>query len=93
MLIFCTFLFLLIIVYLFFICYTLHQLQYCVINKDGAIKLKKEHPYFYQIIGQLRITGRNICFFVVHTKNWTHIEKINYDGGFWETKMVNKLKM
>ncbi|XP_060871434.1 uncharacterized protein LOC132945685 [Metopolophium dirhodum] len=67
-------------------------LQYCIINKDGTIKLKKEHPYFYQIIGQLRITGRNICFFVVHTNNWTHIEKIIYDCQFWETEMVNKLK-
>ncbi|CAI6374568.1 unnamed protein product [Macrosiphum euphorbiae] len=38
-------------------------LQYCIVNKEGNIKLKKEHPYFYQIIGQLRITGRNICFF------------------------------
>jgi len=57
------------------------------------IVIKKDHSYFYQVMGQLRVTGRNCCYFVIHTTQWTNIEKIYYESEFWNTKMVDKLKM
>lgn len=42
-------------------------------------------------MGQLRITGREKCYFVVHTRQWTSIQEIIYDNDFWNTKMFEKL--
>ncbi|XP_025205744.1 uncharacterized protein LOC112602045 [Melanaphis sacchari] len=44
-------------------------------------------------MGQLRITGRKCCYFVIYTMQWTNIQNIYYDSEFWNTKMVEKLKM
>ncbi|XP_025407752.1 uncharacterized protein LOC112681685 [Sipha flava] len=44
-------------------------------------------------MGQLYISRRDMCYFVVYTSNWIHIEIIKYDSSFWENKMVNKLKI
>lgn len=59
---------------------------------NNKIKLKTEHAYYYQIMGQLHISRRKLCYFVVHTNNWTNIETIYYNSTFWESKMVYKLK-
>jgi len=67
------------------------QLQYCKII-DGSIKLKLDHAYYFQIMGQLHISRRQMCYFVIYTSNWMNIEIIEYDNSFWENKMVNKLK-
>lgn len=34
---------------------------------DGELKLKTSHDYYYQIQGQLHITERQNCYFVVWT--------------------------
>lgn len=34
---------------------------------DGELKLKTSHDYYYQIQGQLHITERKYCYFVVWT--------------------------
>jgi len=57
------------------------------------MELKIDHNYYYQIQGQMHISKRKFGYFVVHTKNWTEIQLINYDQSFWEKKMVDKLKM
>lgn len=36
-------------------------------NEEGKYELRKEHNYWHQVQGQLHITGRNLCFFVVWT--------------------------
>jgi hypothetical protein len=48
------------------------------------IELKKNHKYYYQVIGQLHITQRKLCYFVIHTTNWTNIQEIKYDKEFWK---------
>ncbi|XP_060861867.1 uncharacterized protein LOC132938894 [Metopolophium dirhodum] len=68
-------------------------LSYCTINEQGNILLKKDHIYFYQVMGQLRVTKRNVCYFVIHTPNWTNVEKIYFYLSFWQNKMVDKLKL
>lgn len=68
------------------------QLQYCSLD-NGVLILKKEHKYYYQIMGQLQITNRKVCYFVIYTPNWTNVQKIEFDEIFWKTKMVDKLKL
>ena len=36
-------------------------------DQSGLLCLNKSHDYFYQVQGQLYVTGRKICFFVVYT--------------------------
>lgn len=36
-------------------------------RKDGTLRLKENHAFFYQIQGQLNITGRDLCYFAVWT--------------------------
>jgi len=57
------------------------------------ISLKKDHTYYFQVMGQLRITGRNMCYFIIHTSNWTHFEQIFFDVDFWNQRMVKKLQL
>ncbi|XP_050528291.1 uncharacterized protein LOC126898366 [Daktulosphaira vitifoliae] len=67
-------------------------LPYCVI-KNNKIELKKEHKYYYQVMGQMRITGREICYFIIYTPIWINVQVIKYDHEFWITKMEEKLKI
>lgn len=42
-------------------------LKYLIVSKEGVIELKRTHHYYYQIQGQLHITKRKYCYFVVWT--------------------------
>lgn len=43
-------------------------------------------------MGQMHISGRHICYFVIYTTNWISVQKIDYDTEFRENKMFQKLK-
>lgn len=60
-------------------------------NENGQIILKRNSNYYYEIIGQLRITKKMLCYFVVYTPNHTIIEEIEYDPQFW-CNMKSKLE-
>lgn len=68
-------------------------MPYCNVTQQNTLALKNDHVYYFQVMGQLHITRRNVCYFVIHTKNWTSVENIYYDKRFWEEKMVTKLQM
>lgn len=55
--------------------------------ENDEIKLKVQSLYFYQVQGQLKITKRDLCHFVIHTDSWTQILKIKFDLSFRKTKM------
>lgn len=55
------------------------------------IYLNKNHEYYYQIQGQLHISNRDFCDFVVWTPKEIHIERIQRDDMFWEKKMEEQL--
>lgn len=61
--------------------------------KNNLPTLKEESHYFYQIQGQLHVTGRNICYFFIYTPKWNHLEIIKYDEEFWSSKMESSLKL
>lgn len=62
-------------------------LDYLTLGNDGHIALKPTHNYMYQIQGQLHITKRDICYFIVYTKLDLMYCKIERDDLFWVDKM------
>ncbi|KAK3920058.1 hypothetical protein KUF71_009345 [Frankliniella fusca] len=71
------------------------QIPYLEIKNQGnvkQVKLKRDSARYYQIQGQLHITKRQKCYFVVFTKHWKHVEEIERDDEFWENHMRNQLK-
>ena len=62
------------------------------VKPNGQLALKKNHNHFYQVQGQLHITGYKWCDYVVWTPSGLHVERIEYDAAFWERKMFPNLK-
>lgn len=56
----------------------------CTLLSQTSMKLKRSHPYYYQIQTQMAITERLWCDFVIWTPKGFHVEKIYYDGNFIE---------
>ena len=52
-------------------------------SMDGEYKLSTTHEYYYQVHGQLGITGRPFCDFVCWTPQDIHVERILYDPDFF----------
>ena len=64
---------------------------FCSLTTD-TLTLRKTHNYYYQVQGQLHLTGANLCYFIVWTPCRMSIEKINFDTRFWEERMLPKLQ-
>ncbi|KAM7289419.1 uncharacterized protein ISCGN_029548 [Ixodes scapularis] len=61
--------------------------KFCCEVVDGVVRLKKTHAYFYQVQGQMAVTGHQWCDFVFWTNNTTvanstHVETIAFDKKF-----------
>ncbi|CAH1141268.1 unnamed protein product [Phyllotreta striolata] len=65
-------------------------IKYAKLEK-GALKLNKEDKYYYQVQGQLFVTGRTYCYFVIWTPKGLLYEKILRDEQLWN-KMLPKLE-
>ena len=63
----------------------------CMLN-SGKVTLKRTHKYYYQVQGQMAITRRWWCDFVIWTPHSTTVERINFDEEFWAT-VVPKLEL
>ncbi|XP_050526265.1 uncharacterized protein LOC126896992 [Daktulosphaira vitifoliae] len=59
-------------------------------NKDN-FHLKRDSSIYYQIQGQLHITKKQKCYFVIWTEKGMHIEIITKKDTFWEHKMEKYL--
>ncbi|XP_078000273.1 uncharacterized protein LOC144452932 isoform X1 [Glandiceps talaboti] len=57
---------------------------------DGEIVLKRTHPYFVQVQGQLMVTGAEFCDFVVFTQIDVFIQRILPDVEYMQ-EMLQKL--
>ncbi|CAB3223521.1 unnamed protein product [Arctia plantaginis] len=62
-------------------------------NQTGDFTINTNHDWYYQIQGQLHITQKNECIFMVWTNVDMKVEKIKKDDDFWQNKMEEKLKM
>ncbi|CAI6342668.1 unnamed protein product [Macrosiphum euphorbiae] len=67
------------------------KLKYCTVENE-KLKLKENNIYYYQIQGQLHITKRKLCFFIVYSPQWISVEEISYDDNFWTSNMEDKLQ-
>jgi hypothetical protein len=64
-----------------------------LVTDDGKehLKLQRNHPYFSQVQGQMAITGRSWCDFVILTKKDLSVERITFDQEFWQIELLPKL--
>ena len=54
-------------------------------NVNGTVVLKRSNKYYYQVQGQMALTGVVWCDFMIYTfKNYT-IERIQFDVDFWKS--------
>ena len=58
--------------------------------RNGQTVLKKKHSYFAQIQGQMSVTERNWCHFLIYTQKGQHFEKIFFEKEYW-FKIENNL--
>jgi len=55
------------------------------LNELGhELQLKKNHNYYFQVQGQLAISGRKFCEFVVWTLQGYSVERICFDPQLWQ---------
>ncbi|KAH6925861.1 hypothetical protein HPB50_011308 [Hyalomma asiaticum] len=64
----------------------------CRLDDDDEAVLKTDHEYYFQVQGQMAITGHDWCDFVVwFGPNKIHLQRIKSDSVFWETEMLPSL--
>ncbi|KAL3831391.1 hypothetical protein ACJMK2_023143 [Sinanodonta woodiana] len=56
----------------------------CLEDTDHGKRLKRVHPYFYQVQTQIKLCEREFADFVVWTSEEVHIERIELDRDLWE---------
>ena len=62
-----------------------HSNFFCTLDQTtNKPKLKKNHPYYCQVQGQMGVTKRQWCDFIVYTEKGMSIERIEFDSEFWE---------
>ena len=59
---------------------------------DNSMRLKRNSDYYYQIIGQLKLSRKNKCYFCVYTFEDLYVEEIVHDDHFFTYTMLPKLK-
>ena len=60
-------------------------------ESSGQVSLKPSHNYYYQIQGQLGISQRKFCYFVVYTHVDLFVQKIPFNSSFFSTELLPKL--
>lgn len=60
--------------------------------EKGRMKLLKNHNYYYQVQGQLHVTRRKKCYFIVWTPKGMEYELIRRDDNFWAVECHEQLK-
>ena len=57
-----------------------------------CLRLKRNHNYYYQIIGQMKLAQKSHCYFCVYTFEDFFFEKITLDNAFFMGAMLPKLR-
>ena len=59
---------------------SLKHKTFCVKQvENGKYELKRDHVYWHQVQGQIYLTQRNFCYFVVWTTTWCVVIEIPKD--------------
>jgi len=62
-------------------------------NADQQLHLKQNSKYYMQVQGQLGVTGRAACYFIVYTGVDLFIEHIDFSAEYWSSSMVPRLQL
>lgn len=62
-------------------------------DKDGDMQLKRQSKYYMQVQGQLYISKRKYCFFIVYTFEDMFVEKIRIDEDYCDLALLRKLEL
>lgn len=62
--------------------------NFCLHKTDDKISLKKSHAYYFQVQGQLMITGVTFCDFLVYTQKEIYIERMTSLCRFYERTWI-----
>jgi len=52
-------------------------------QNNGTYKLKSTHSYYYQVMGQMGLTGEKWCDFLVKCRDDYHLERIAFNEDLW----------
>lgn len=55
------------------------------------LKLKRKHKYYSQVQGQMGISKRKWCDFIIFTTKGLSVERIPFDTDFWNNELLPKL--
>lgn len=55
-----------------------NKITFAFIDGSGNVKLKKNHNYFFQVQGQLHITKRSYCVFIIWTPLGLESDTVSY---------------
>ena len=66
-------------------------LDTCASTGQPQIKLKRKHKYYSQVQGQLGISKRKWCYFIIFTTKGLSVERIQFDTDFWNKDLLPKL--
>ena len=56
-----------------------------IVTVDGRHILKKEHPYYSQVITQMGATGRKWCNFFIYSRQGSLTVRIKFDDSWWQS--------
>ncbi|XP_077552317.1 uncharacterized protein LOC144166675 [Haemaphysalis longicornis] len=64
--------------------------NFCSAIVDGEVQLKRDHPYFLQVQGQLGVTKKPWCDFVIWTdhpelQHCVSVQRIYFEKAVWDT--------
>ena len=59
------------------------------LTSTGEIHLKRKHPYYYQIQGQMAIGDHPWCDFIVYTSTEVSVECVHFDQELWDVECVH----
>lgn len=65
---------------------------FCLELRNGGVALRREHPYYWQVQGQMAVTNCSWCDFVVWLGNDLHIERIFADSVLWRGTILPALQ-
>ena len=60
------------------------NLSFLTLGENDKVTLKQNHPYLYQVQGQMAVTGKNHCDFFVYTHFGIHQERITLNREIWK---------
>ena len=64
-----------------------------IVERDGKniLQLRRSHVYYCQTQGQMAITKRKWCDFVIYTTKGIAVQTIEFDPVFWTDELLPKL--